>query len=185
MPDPVGSEELLRSYKALYTSARETVRRLYPELERRSKNILHSHDGSNEATISYNLAMTTRRMMICPRRSETATISDSTVPLKNSSGSADSQEAPPAHRRTRPSTLDNLASDNTTKAIGSTMVSQIGPIALNGTILAGTLMVKTEEEWNLLRGTQGPRLLEGILEQVGLPVTEEEEIRSLKAIMLS
>ena len=53
------------------------------------------------------------------------------------------------------------------------MVSQRGLVALNGTILAGTLMVKTEEEWNVLKGPHGPRLLENILEQVGLPVAEE------------
>ena len=49
------------------------------------------------------------------------------------------------------------------------MASQKRPIALNGTILAGSLIVKTREEWNVLKGPHGPRLFEDILEQVGLP----------------
>ncbi|KIW19976.1 hypothetical protein PV08_00551 [Exophiala spinifera] len=38
-------------------------------------------------------------------------------------------------------------------------------VALNGTILAGTLMVKHEQEWNILRET--PMLLENMLASVG------------------
>lgn len=175
LPDSVGPQDLLRFYKALYTSARDALRRSYPELERRSEDSLHSHDGSNQTTISYNLAMTTRRMIICPRRSETAMIFDSTVPLRKNSGLVDSQEASSACCRTTPDTIDNPAKDTTTRITRPKMVSQLGPIALNGTILAGTLMVKTEEEWNVLKGPHGPRLLEDILEQVGLPVRGEEE----------
>lgn len=40
-------------------------------------------------------------------------------------------------------------------------------VALNGTILAGTLMVKSEEQWNRLRGNA--ELVNSLLEGVGLP----------------
>lgn len=53
-----------------------------------------------------------------------------------------------------------------------TKANQIGPVAVNGTILAGTLMVKTEEEWHALRGALGPKRLEAILGEVGFPVSE-------------
>lgn len=54
-----------------------------------------------------------------------------------------------------------------------TTVDQIGPIALNGTILAGTLMVKTEEEWDALRGPDGPWILGNILREVGIPQADQ------------
>ena len=91
LPEAVDSQELLRFYKTLYTSARDEVRKFYPELERQAEDRLHSQDQSKQATISYNLAMTTGRMMLCPRRSETAMVSDSTVLLENSSDPVDSQ----------------------------------------------------------------------------------------------
>lgn len=50
--------------------------------------------------------------------------------------------------------------------------SAIGPVALNGTMLAGTLMVKMETEWDALRGDNGARYLKRILEDVGVPPTE-------------
>ena len=83
-------------------------------------------DGA--AAISYNLAMTTSAMAICPRRSETATLG---VAEHVSSGAG-----------------------------------QIGPVALNGTILAGTLMVKTEKDWNELRRDEGK--LFDLLKMVGI-----------------
>ena len=46
---------------------------------------------------------------------------------------------------------------------------QIGPIAVNGTLLAGTLMVKTEEEWDALRGIGGSKSLEDIFGEIGIP----------------
>ena len=49
---------------------------------------------------------------------------------------------------------------------------QIGPVALNGTLLAGTVMVKTEEEWNALRGDEGETRLNKILVDVGVPKKE-------------
>ncbi len=47
-----------------------------------------------------------------------------------------------------------------------------GEVALNGTILAGTLMVKAEREWDELRAR--PEKLERVLERVGIPPGERE-----------
>ncbi|KEF59513.1 uncharacterized protein A1O9_04357 [Exophiala aquamarina CBS 119918] len=84
-------------------------------------------DNSGSAAVSYNLAMTTERMAICPRRKEGAGI------LRGASAS--------------------------------------GPdsfVAINGTILGGTLMVKDEAEWDLLR--QDPSVLEDLLAELGYPL---------------
>ncbi|KAL3419602.1 putative bis(5'-nucleosyl)-tetraphosphatase [Phlyctema vagabunda] len=43
----------------------------------------------------------------------------------------------------------------------------IGPIALNGTLLAGTLLVKSEPEWNALRSDETK--LASVLEAIGIP----------------
>lgn len=45
--------------------------------------------------------------------------------------------------------------------------TEIGFIALNGTTLGGTLMVKHQEEWDVLRAQ--PEKLESILETIGIP----------------
>ena len=44
---------------------------------------------------------------------------------------------------------------------------EIGFIALNGTTLGGTMMVKYEEEWDLLR--KKPEILQKILAAIGIP----------------
>jgi len=51
-----------------------------------------------------------------------------------------------------------------------------GVISLNGTILAGTLMVKAEAEWDVLRAR--PELLVNALREVGFP-REREGMASL------
>lgn len=84
------------------------------------ENLAVEKDG--QTLLSYNLAMTSDRMAICPRRSEAAR-----VPGAGSESS----------------------------------------VALNGTILAGTLMVKDEAEWDVLRRDHS--LLEDILTSVGYP----------------
>ncbi len=81
----------------------------------------------NRATISYNFAMTTTAMAICPRTSESARLADITSNGDQSSG----------------------------------------VVALNGTILAGTLMVKMKSEWDQLR--QNPEQLRDLLRSVGVP----------------
>jgi ATP adenylyltransferase len=53
----------------------------------------------------------------------------------------------------------------------------IGPIALNGTILGGTLLVKSEEEWQSLRSD--PSKLRDILSMIGIPALESEDKQRL------
>lgn len=45
--------------------------------------------------------------------------------------------------------------------------TEVGYVMLNGTALGGTLMVKHEEEWNVLRAD--PTKLDGILANIGIP----------------
>lgn len=87
-----------------------------------SSSPLSVEDNNGSAAVSYNLAMTTERMAICPRRKEGAGI-------------------------------DGAGPDSF--------------VAINGTILGGTLMVKDEAEWNLLR--QDSSVLEGLLAELGYP----------------
>jgi sulfate adenylyltransferase (ADP) / ATP adenylyltransferase len=75
-----------------------------------------------KALLSYNLAMTTDRMAICPRRQEAVAV---------------------------PKVADSS-------------------VAINGTLLAGTLMVKDEEEWDILRSQ--PLLLDGMIADLGFPM---------------
>lgn len=53
--------------------------------------------------------------------------------------------------------------------------SEIGFVALNGTTLGGTMMVKHQEEWDVLRSEQGK--LDSILNAIGIP-RESESYRS-------
>lgn len=53
--------------------------------------------------------------------------------------------------------------------------SEIGFVALNGTTLGGTMMVKHQEEWNVLRSQNGK--LDSILNAIGIP-TESEPLKS-------
>ncbi|KAF3482073.1 Ap4A phosphorylase II [Arthroderma uncinatum] len=128
MPSNPTPEELHRAYLSLYamavTSAAQHSESLLSNIS--ASRALGTH---GEAAISYNLAMTTSKMMICPRRSEHAWI-----PLE--------------------------------PALEGGLVDE-GLVKLNGTILAGTLMVKAEAEWNALK--QQPSMLEKILSTVGIP----------------
>ncbi|PLB34382.1 putative bis(5'-nucleosyl)-tetraphosphatase [Aspergillus candidus] len=63
----------------------------------------------------------------------------------------------------RKSESAQIAVDNGT----SDEVAEAGVVALNGTILAGTLMVKAEAEWNELR--RNPESLAGVLAAIGYP----------------
>lgn len=49
-------------------------------------------------------------------------------------------------------------------------------IDLNGTVLAGTLMVKTEREWNMLR--ENPQRLGKILRSIGIPIDRDNNYES-------
>ncbi|KAG5301003.1 Ap4A phosphorylase II [Histoplasma ohiense] len=127
LPPEPSEDELHRSYLRLYGMALKAA-------QGSSDSRLDSMDPEKLKTngpsaISYNLAMTTSRMMICPRRSEFAWL-----PID------------PKHRN------DTL---------------EAGLVKLNGTILAGTLMVKAAAEWDVLRNQ--PDILESVLEAIGFP----------------
>jgi ATP adenylyltransferase len=77
----------------------------------------------NRSPISYNLGITSRGMVVCPRTSEG-------LAIKSNSGET------------------------------------IGPVALNGTLLAGTLLVKSAAEWDTLRADESK--LNDILSSIGV-----------------
>jgi ATP adenylyltransferase len=52
--------------------------------------------------------------------------------------------------------------------------AEIGFAAFNGTVLAGTMMVKNKEEWELLRSEEG--LLDRLLGQIGIPWEDIENV---------
>lgn len=79
-------------------------------------------EKNGQTVFSYNLAMTTDRMAICPRSKE---------------------------------------------SVGVPGAGPDSTVALNGTILAGTLMVKYEAEWDILR--QNHSLLDEVLTSIGYP----------------
>ena len=79
-------------------------------------------ERNGQTTFSYNLAMTTDRMAICPRRAEAA-------PVPGAGGDSS--------------------------------------VAINGTILGGTLMVKDEREWNALKND--PHAVDAILQTIAFP----------------
>ncbi|OAP63598.1 hypothetical protein AYL99_02825 [Fonsecaea erecta] len=92
-------------------------------------------EQNGKTLVSYNLAMTTDRMAICPRKQEAACIPGA------------------------------------------------GPessVAINGTILAGTLMVKDETEWDVLRRNHS--LIDEILASIGFSLTSwKQHGRTAKA----
>ncbi|KAI0180069.1 HIT-like protein [Hypoxylon sp. FL1284] len=99
----------------------------YLELYRRAvKLVLPDEEVSDEgeAKVSYNLAMTSSTMALCPRTSEGTTI-------RNKAG------------------------------------EDVGMVSLNGTVLAGTALVKNEAEWDALR--QDPDMLLDVFKGIGLP----------------
>ena len=117
----VSASELHATYKGLYRAAEAAVRD-YIQNNPGSLELHPTEGGSNP--ISYNLALTTSFMAICPRRKEGEM-------LRRSDG------------------------------------SEVGLVALNGTLLAGTLMVKGEDEWNMLRNSNTS--LDDVLGAIGFP----------------
>ena len=115
MPKDPDRADLKEKYRMLYHKAEAAVT---------GKSAI---SNQNRANVSYNLAMTTTTMAICPRRSESGRLTDASSDEDQSSG----------------------------------------VVALNGTILAGTLMVKTKSEWDRLR--QDPEQLRALLRSVGVP----------------
>ncbi|KAI1354630.1 HIT-like domain-containing protein [Xylaria sp. FL0043] len=112
--EEMSAEDRHRSYLSLYKRAvRAAV-----------ANVEAVEEG--EAQISYNFAMTSTCMALCPRTAES-------VSIKDANG------------------------------------NEIGNVALNGTVLAGTALVKNEGEWDALRSTAS--MLPGVLGGIGVPST--------------
>ncbi|KAI0851070.1 HIT-like protein [Daldinia vernicosa] len=107
------AEERHSAYLELYRSA---VKATFPDKE--------EVDSEGEAVISYNFAMTSNSMALCPRTAEGAMI-------KDKSG------------------------------------QDVGVVSLNGTVLAGTTLVKNQVEWDVLR--EDPDQLLNVLKGIGLP----------------
>jgi sulfate adenylyltransferase (ADP) / ATP adenylyltransferase len=80
IPENPESGVLKRIYQRLYDSARMSVQAWN---QARPRDCIDMEENSAAPSISYNLAMTTRTMAICPRRNETAVI-----PTTDGNGSA-------------------------------------------------------------------------------------------------
>jgi ATP adenylyltransferase len=80
--------------------------------------------GDDESPISYNLGLTDKSMVLCPRTSEGLSITGANGDL-------------------------------------------LGPIALNGTLLAGTLLVKSQAEWEAVQKNE--KILVDVLKAIGVP----------------
>jgi ATP adenylyltransferase len=121
LPEDPSSEHLHKIYISLHEQACQIVQQQTKSTETPQKK--------EESPISYNIGLTDRAMVLCPRISEGS---------KVKSGSGD----------------------------------LIGPVALNGTILGGTLLVKSEEDWDALRSDE--LKLKEILYAIGIPSTASE-----------
>ncbi|KAI9055265.1 hypothetical protein LZ554_000229 [Drepanopeziza brunnea f. sp. 'monogermtubi'] len=117
------AEELHRIYLNLYDQACQ----LLQKNPNRNPNL-----EAQASSISYNLGLTDKAFILCPRTSEGT-------------------------------------------AIQSKNGAMIGPISLNGTVLGGTLLVKSEEEWDALRDDESK--LTNILSAIGVPSKPEYEER--------
>ncbi len=110
MPINPSAKQIYETYRSLYDNACGI-------------SDIKPTDGTISASISYNIGLTDRAMVLCPRISEG---------LK----------------------------------VQGTHGELLGPIALNGTILGGTLLVKAEDEWDALRNDNS-KLVE-ILNAIGV-----------------
>ncbi|KAK6221526.1 bifunctional AP-4-A phosphorylase/ADP sulfurylase [Pestalotiopsis sp. IQ-011] len=138
-----GSDEQLRSLPFAVlreaigpdTSA-EDLHAKYVGLYRRAARLVSPGDGEDvpgegEARFSYNMALTSRAIALCPRVAEGAPITD-----------RDGRE--------------------------------IGQVQLNGTLLAGTALVKNQELYDAIR--EDPELLSNVLKQIGVQPHENETV---------
>ena len=119
IPENPGTGVLQGLYRHLYECASRAVRAWNEE---HLSEQTAASNNTREATISYNLAMTTRAMAICPRRKEAGKILTCGVE---------------------------------------------GSVAVNGTILGGTLMVKELNDWEAVR--QSHVTIDDILSEIGIP----------------
>ncbi|KAF2095621.1 HIT-like protein [Rhizodiscina lignyota] len=125
IPQNASSDQLFTIYTTLLSEA-TVAARSYAQAHPTDFALPTISGESIPAPISYNLAMTTSSMVLCPRSSEG-------VVLKQQDG------------------------------------SEAGYVALNGTILGGTLMVKLKEEWDILRGDS--TALDLLLAAIGIPTS--------------
>ncbi|KAI0128972.1 Ap4A phosphorylase II [Xylariales sp. AK1849] len=113
----------------------DALHEIYANLYKRAVKLIHPGEGDvpaeGEAKMSYNMAMTSTVMALCPRVAEGASIQDG--------GGED-----------------------------------IGSVALNGTVLGGTALVKNQAEWDALR--EHPEKLLGVLEQIGVQAKRTTEV---------
>ena len=132
IPSDPSPDQLSDRYRYLYenaVAAFQDYANRHPE-----EKLVVSPDGQDgSAMISYNLALTTSSMAICPRRSEATT-------LKKSE-----------------------------KNVGTSL----GPVAVNGTVLAGALMVKTEEEFHKMQRDESN--LYSLLQELGIPIERHHD----------
>lgn len=125
-PSTPSPNDLVRIYHTLYKLAADSIGN---SKARETVETYHPGSDTLPATFSYNLAMTTKGMAICPRSSESAKI-----PAQGGTGHA----------------------------------------AVNGTLLAGTFMLKEESEWTALRSCEVD--IDELLVQLGHPVPKDEKI---------
>lgn len=117
--DAVTPQELHALYIRLYEQACGAV--IAWSAEHPEAELIVQSSGKGNAVISYNLGMTNKALILCPRRAEGLEIGD-----------ADGH----------------------------------GLVTLNGTLLAGTLLVKNKMEWNTLRDDEAQ--LQKVLEAIGI-----------------
>jgi ATP adenylyltransferase len=122
LPDGATPSQLHKIYTTLYEKAFKSAQQ-FPGIPGNSFSLLKT-TRANESRISYNMGLTDRVMVLCPRVSEG---------LKVTSNSGEI----------------------------------IGTVALNGTVLGGTLLVKSEGEWQALRSDESK--LMDILKAIGIP----------------
>ena len=113
----VSSAELHDTYVRLYRQACRAM-------DERNGTTVQEISATGSTRISYNMAMTKNKLVVCPRLSEGG-------PVYNKNGET------------------------------------VGKVALNGTLLAGTALVKNEAEWDALR--ENPSCLGNVLKSIGLP----------------
>lgn len=111
LPAGLTPQMLHEAYLLLYSNACKAVGISNP-----------ATDGQSQ--MSYNIGLTSRKLILCPRRAEGAEV---------------------------------------------TRDGQKGFVALNGTLLAGTLLVKNDLEWTALREDEAQ--LEIVLAEIGFPPT--------------
>ncbi|KAI9866418.1 MAG: bifunctional AP-4-A phosphorylase/ADP sulfurylase [Trichoglossum hirsutum] len=129
MPSNPSPSDLHRLYMSLYKNAVDAVR-AHVETKPDDDLKVTSIDDGSAAVISYNLALTTESMVLCPRRRGRLTLE--------------------------------------VKQTNNANNRMLGPIELNGTVLAGTLMVKRQDDWDELRSGQ-KQTLQDILTAIGIP----------------